>query len=614
MNRQLFFWLLIIIPALAKGQDNNYDKAMASQNIDSAIYYIDLHIQSAENNADTATIVDGTCFKVRKLIAKSLYTRAEKLIDKCLEYSYVKKNKQYEGKLYLELGSVSKFRGNFSKSISCYQKAEKIFQQQAAYNDLVKCKTQIAEYYRKLAKYTEANIYINDALNSCKSYKLSDTAILISVYNRAAAIANESNKDLNVTLKYSRMALWLAKKTGNKDAEATSLNELGFTYQNQNKVDSAHTLYLLAEETWFSIGANSSAVHAMYNRITLKDRNKAPIDTIIRMYKYLIDIVTRNNIDYPLREAYGSLSNYYLSFGDTGMAYKYFYLYHGKTLDEITQRNDIEIINVTEQYESEKAKQEVKRVSNELSDSLLTIEAKSSEAKRMYFFISLLVFLLLVIAFLLYRISNANKKLSDRNKEKDVLIQEIHHRVKNNLQFISSLLNMQTNSSADDREKDTLNDASRRIRAMALVHEMLYNHKETTGISIKQYLQELVLSLDQLVNSEKIPIDFKLDFQDENFNVSDSIALGIITSELVSNSMKHAFGGITKPVIEVALKKNENKVVYIMRDNGSGIKKEIEKNKTLGLRLIDIFSRQLKGKYHISSADGYKYELEFITR
>ena len=127
-------------------------------------------------------------------------------------------------------------------------------------------------------------------------------------------------------------------------------------------------------------------------------------------------------------------------------------------------------------------------------------------------------------------------------------------------------------------------------------------------------MEELILSLDQLVNSDRIPIEFKLQIDEVNFNVSDSIALGMITSELISNSMKHAFRNVEKPEIEVTLRKEEKRISFGVRDNGSGEGLQQNQKKTLGLRLIDIFSRQLKGKYAISANSGCSYELNFNLR
>ena len=610
----MFFALAVCQLMGLWAQQNDLEKACRSANADSALQCLQQHAGQAASAGDTVTLLEATCLMARKLTQKSLYTKAAKLVEPCLAYPFVKKNALCEGKLYLELGAINRYEGSYAQSLTYYLQAKKIFEQLPDWKYLAYCKTHLAEYYRKLGKYDLASRYISNVLREYGQHNLTDTALLIYIHNRAAAIANESNPDMRVTIDHTRKALSLAIQSGDKDAEATSLNELGFTYKNLRKNDSAEILYKQAEEIWFSIGANREALNAMNNRAMLYSHNEYAKHSIVALYEKLIDMVLKKNIDYPLNEAYGYLYSQYAREGDSGKAFKYFDLYHKSTVQKITRQSDIQITNITEKYESEKAKREIKRITGVLTESRAEIAQKKSENRTIYFFISILAVLLIVVGLLLLRINQAKTKLAYRNIEKDALIQEIHHRVKNNLQFISSLINMQLNSSVDEKEIHTLNDASRRIRAMALVHEMLYNHKESSGISIKQYLEELVLSLDHLVNSDKISIAFRLDVQDENFNVSDSIALGMIASELVSNSMKHAFQDVEKPEIRVKLEKDQSNVLFMVSDNGTGIKDEQKRKKSLGLRLIDIFSRQLKGKYTITSRHGYQYELQFKAR
>ena len=209
-----------------------------------------------------------------------------------------------------------------------------------------------------------------------------------------------------------------------------------------------------------------------------------------------------------------------------------------------------------------------------------------------------------------------NNIIEIQNNEKDTLIQEIHHRVKNNLQFVSSLISMQINASSNEKEIYSLNDASRRIRAMALVHEMLYNQDDISGVNIKQYLQELIQSINELVNTTNIPIKFNVKSEELLFDTTKAIALGMITSELISNSIKYAFKDTNQPIIDIELEKNSSLSTYIfsVKDNGSGMVEFEDGRNKLGMRLISIFSRQLKGNYNFESKNGVKYSIEFYLK
>lgn len=598
--------------SVLKGQKAYWDKAKESSNADTALFYADKYLNAVTKQKDTAQILE-TVFVVADIyMHHARFAKAEKLLESCLAYPYTRKNKIFACRLQLELGTLYRLDGEYTKALMYYQKAKKLSERLSESKLLTECNVNLAEYYRKLSKHAIALEYINEALEIYEEKKLVDTSLLIYIHNRAAAIHNEFSPDPQVSIGYSRKALKLAIQSKNLNAEAISLNELGFTYKNLLKVDSSEILYLRAEKIWLSIGKYPEAMHVLNNRIVLYMHNDYPKDTVLNMYKKMIRFVEKNQVDYPLNEPYGYLSRHYVSIGDSITAFRYFFLYHESIIQEISKRNDQQIANLTEKYQNEKSKKEIKRLYGELSNSQVKLEESSTTNQRMFYFISILLVLLIVIVYLLLRFNTTNTKLKERNKEKDVLIQEIHHRVKNNLQFISSLMNMQMNSSTNEVEIFTLNDVSRRIKAMALVHELLYTQNEAGGISIKQYLEELIASLKDVVNSDQISIRFKMEIEDVDFDVSNSIALGMITSELVSNSMKHAFQGIKNPEIQITLSVNKKKeVLYIVKDNGIGMQKVTKDKKTLGLRLIDIFSRELQSKYTLQNENGCKYEIKF---
>lgn len=250
---------------------------------------------------------------------------------------------------------------------------------------------------------------------------------------------------------------------------------------------------------------------------------------------------------------------------------------------------------------------------------------------RSAWFIALVVLVLIFLVWLYFRyrirkISNEKKRLENTVTERTgelraslaeqtALLREVHHRVKNNLQFIVAMLQMQINAVKDETNKAVLKDTSLRINAMSLVHEMLYNKDKLEYIAIETYLHELVAKLRELVYADHAPVTIKTDIDPVKFNVNDSVALGMLTSEIISNSIKYAFAGNPDPVIEVSLKHvpGSETITYRIADNGCGIN-ENTKGKGLGLRLIDIFSRQLEATYKTSNTNGLTFTFEIPYR
>jgi two-component sensor histidine kinase len=233
--------------------------------------------------------------------------------------------------------------------------------------------------------------------------------------------------------------------------------------------------------------------------------------------------------------------------------------------------------------------------------------------------------LLLIVVIIAYRtrlLKNKNTQLeqivSDRTKElqrslnqQKAMLQEIHHRVKNNLQFIEAIINMQINISKEEVNQNILQDINRRINAMTLVHEMLYNKESLETISVKHYIAELIKKLRGIVDGKLSTFEFNDQIDDIQLDINTCMALGMITTELVSNSLKYGFVEDRAPAISIQLKKTkkDNAYLFRVRDNGPGLP-EGKLNNGLGMRLIDIFTRQLRGKHSFRNDDGLLFTLE----
>lgn len=199
-----------------------------------------------------------------------------------------------------------------------------------------------------------------------------------------------------------------------------------------------------------------------------------------------------------------------------------------------------------------------------------------------------------------------------QNKEKDVLIDEINHRVKNNLQFIAAILEMQVGKQYSKEAIEALLGTSRRIKAMSLIHELLYNKKDATiELPIKSYIYELVDNLKEIADTNIQPAQIDLNIDSIIIDSKKALSIGMIVSELVSNSYKHAFNNILKPKIWISLKKDSfNKTIILkIEDNGNGYQPSIQKDSGLGMRLVDIFSRQLEGTYELNTEGIFSYTL-----
>ena len=206
------------------------------------------------------------------------------------------------------------------------------------------------------------------------------------------------------------------------------------------------------------------------------------------------------------------------------------------------------------------------------------------------------------------------EKLQQTIDEKDVLFRELHHRVKNNMQVISSLLQLQEEYIEDERIITAIHDCEQRIASMALVHETLYRSESISDIPFDVYLQNLA---DEVTSSIAImgDISTEINVGEVRFNLDTVVTLGLIINELMVNSMKHAFSGKAKGIIRVNLSGEGGNYILTYTDDGSGLPPgfSIDSCNSLGMRLVRVLSRQISGSVTIGGSDipGARFTISF---
>ena len=215
----------------------------------------------------------------------------------------------------------------------------------------------------------------------------------------------------------------------------------------------------------------------------------------------------------------------------------------------------------------------------------------------------------------------AEKEVIDSLHEKELLIKEIHHRVKNNMQIVSSLLNLQTNYVDEKETVDVLKESQNRVRSMAMIHEELYRSGDLTHINFVNYVQNLIQKLLYAYNIDATIIKPILKIENINLNMETAVPCGLIISELVSNSLKYAFPNGMAGEIYISLKSKEDKFELVIRDNGIGLPENFDFNKldSLGLLLVKNLTDQIDGDLTINVTSGTEFiinfeELEYKTR
>lgn len=213
------------------------------------------------------------------------------------------------------------------------------------------------------------------------------------------------------------------------------------------------------------------------------------------------------------------------------------------------------------------------------------------------------------------KLKQLNSKLVKANNEIKTLIEELHHRVKNNLQIIQSIINMQKRYIAKDTATtDLLNECINRINAIAIIHENLYYHEEFSKIDMRNYIDILVKNLIGIYSTHEMSVNVNVDIDKIFFDIDKASNIGMLITEIITNSLKHAF--INKPQgnLLISLKKRDKNYELVLKDDGIGLPENINLNDTIksyGLTLVTLFIKQLDGKVEIYREKGTKYTICF---
>lgn len=204
------------------------------------------------------------------------------------------------------------------------------------------------------------------------------------------------------------------------------------------------------------------------------------------------------------------------------------------------------------------------------------------------------------------------RKLAEESHKKELLLKEIHHRVKNNLQVIASLLNLQSRNFQDKAIRQAFAESQNRVRSMAIAHEKLYMSKDLENINARDYINNLASYLLHSYRiTEKVRLD--VDVDDIYLSIDRTIPLGLIINELITNSLKYAFSPGEEGMVKLSFKNDDNLLVLTISDNGKGIPENIDIFNTgsLGMQLVTTLVEQLKGKLELDRSAGSRFTITF---
>nr|NQU91836.1 tetratricopeptide repeat protein [Bacteroidota bacterium] len=484
--------------------------------------------------------------------------------------------------------------------IKSYLKLSKIYALQSEYDSALFALDELSAIYQKTNNTTGISLVLNEKAGI---YNLTGNIRKAETCYREVLLLNQTHENTALTAKTHQM--------------------LGDLYLQDSAYQKALEDYQKAHNIFKKMGDLNSAAMLFLDIGNIYFIMKKYDDAIAYLNKSL-ETAKMRNLESLLSDIYLKFSEVYDEKGDKEIALRYFKLYSKtRTILFDKEKNQV-LAEQYVRYETERKDQQINILKKDNEIQELNIKQKSNQ---LYFTIAFgsLALILLVIIYLRYRSKQkANKILIEKNelitsqkqeieqqvKEKETMLRELHHRVKNNLQTIYSMLVIQSRKLKDPEALAIIKPNIDRVWAMALIHHKLYRDEKLTRINIPQYINELITNVLSTNQTEESEIRVKQDIGIEYLEADIAIPLGLIINELICNAIKHAYDGVIKPEFSISIKNDNPKEFTLMvRDNGPGIPEEFITNhsNTFGLELISLLVLQLKGKMEIENKNGTSF-------
>lgn len=517
---------------------------------------------------------------------------------------------------YLHLGHLKKNKGEYTLALQYSFKALEFYDELADYKGAVKTKALIGTCYSLSHENEMAKEYFKSAIKIGEKHNEIQVAPyqgLGNTFYYQDSIEKAEEIYLSV--------INLLEETGETSASMTAgiFTNLGNIKYMQDNFKAAKDFYFEGYKLYDKVGSILGICITSYNigEVHFKLKEYAEAEKYFNItLKFGKSIKSIDDIEYALE----SLSDVYKEQGSFEKALNFSNQLHSFR-DSINKINHGHIVDELQlKYKKEKNESKLREQDKLIRDAKLEKIKNDQFSRSLLFGIVALGLVAFLSLFSYLKIKKKNviieesKKEIDINlKEKDLLLKEIHHRVKNNLQMISSLLNLQTYSLKNKDALKALEESKNRVQAIALVHQKLYQNTNITEINLEQYVNELSNLMGNFNNVKK-KVNYTITIKNIHLNVDTAVPLGLIICELISNSQKHAFDDVDTAEISINVKqKDQHNYQLQFKDNGKGLPDNfsIENLNSLGFEIIESLSEQLNGDLTIGTKHGMFFLLNF---
>jgi len=537
------------------------------------------------------------------------------LLDKAFHYIendsdsatiFINQASEFSKKNRLKLGEVKvlEAEGNYYGLVkNDYNKATECF-----HKGVTLCEKHQLNYTKNLYHSLGVLFHVTDNYEKAKSYYLKavplerkekDTLLLVRSLINLGSICS-TNGDYRKAEQYFLESL---SYPSNFEARRTTFANLGNMKIREKKFTEA-LLYLnrvVQIDPKTQLGGDAIEYSFLLDAKTAA-RDFTGLDTILpranELYRECPDLRDKSILLKSIGNSYQSMGNFKKA---AELKDEYLTIY-----DSLKSKQRDEVVYEMEtKYQTQKKEEEIVK------------QQKEKNRLRLFFIIS--CFTIALLCFLVYQFFTQKNKLNKQKQlleiavdEKNILLKETHHRVKNSFQIVSSLLYLQSENMKDKEAALAVKEAQNRVKSMVLIHQKLYSKDQLIGIETKEYIEDLVNDIIENQTGTIPNLTTHIDVESTVFSIDSITPLGLIINELITNCIKHAFPvGVKNPKIALEFKKQGDNYLLKVNDNGIGFSNEINEN-SFGIKLIRALAKKLKGKIALENNGGTHFAMEIV--
>ncbi|MFT6948570.1 MAG: two-component sensor histidine kinase [Vicingaceae bacterium] len=535
------------------------------------------------------------------------------VVDSTINYAFTNYDFTNDSLVYLrylmvlsEQRKISKI--DFKSSLKFLDKAVELARKYGDTSSFITAKISLGELFRATQNFQQGfeNLDEAEVLLGIYTNKNSwqQTARL---YDRRSAIFIQAKVYPDSVEKLSLKTIQLAEENGDLDLAANASNSLGYLCLEKNPPDARAEEYLInAIANWDKINFDIYATNARINLVRFYMR-KERYDDGLKLLLPKLELVNESDWGWEKGGFYGSLGRLYEKKGQYKEALHYIQKSNALLTEIETAKFNDKLTSLSIEFNVKEKEEEIlrKQLEIELKESAL----KESRTEKNFLYLTILAGTLIILISLyfvrLFRaqkkiISKANIRLNGLLHQRENLLKEVNHRLKNNLTVLSSILFLESENLENKEAQRALNSSQLRIHSISLIHESLYQQEEMEKVNFQDYLENLVKHMKEIYWQGKQDIQFDINVSDFKPNLKQSVPVGMIMNELITNSLKYAFENVAEP--KVSIEFVQNSLIYY--DNGPGFIPKSNAS-SLGLELISTFVNQLEANLSYEKVDTF---------